>query len=83
MADDWKPRNKDSMSRKVIKRGAQVRILTGSQRGKQGRILRVLNKENRVVVDCCKIIKRGRLAQIREFYRPIDRSNVALIEEEN
>jgi len=68
-----------------VKRGDQVVVIAGNERGKRGRILRVLPKENRVVVEGVNIrVKHLRKTQAnpqggrieREF--PIHVSNVLL-----
>jgi large subunit ribosomal protein L24 len=41
-----------------VKKGDEVVILTGTEKGKRGRILEVLTKKQRVIVEGCKIIKR-------------------------
>ncbi|MBI3413780.1 MAG: 50S ribosomal protein L24 [Verrucomicrobia bacterium] len=41
-----------------VKRGDEVVITTGSERGKRGKILAVLRKKDRVIVEGCQMIKR-------------------------
>ena len=41
-----------------IRKGDTVQILSGKQRGKQGRVMIVLPKENKVVVDGANMAKR-------------------------
>lgn len=41
-----------------IKRNDLVMVMTGKDRGKQGKVLRVLPKENRVVVEKVNMVKR-------------------------
>ncbi len=41
-----------------IKKGDTVEVLTGKNRGKQGQVLRVLNKKGRVLVERVNMIKR-------------------------
>lgn len=41
-----------------IKKGDQVVILSGTERGKRGRVLEVLRDKQRVIVEGAKIIKR-------------------------
>jgi large subunit ribosomal protein L24 len=68
-----------------IKKGDQVVVLRGSDRGKAGRVLRVMPKKNRVVVEGVNVIKRHtRPTQrnpkggILEKEAPIHMSNVKL-----
>lgn len=69
-----------------IKKGDQVKILAGKDRGKQGKVLRVIPKKDRVVVENINIHKKhvrprreGEKGQIIEMSAPIHISNVALI----
>ncbi len=71
-----------------IKRKDKVLVIAGEDRGAQGEVLRVLPKENRVVVAGVNIVKKhqrprptGRLqvGGIIEFEAPIHISNVMLI----
>lgn len=41
-----------------VKRGDEVVVLTGTERGKRGKILRVLTGKQRVVVEGIKMIKK-------------------------
>ena len=41
-----------------IKVGDNVRVITGSNKGKEGKVLKVLRKENRVIVDGVNIVKK-------------------------
>jgi large subunit ribosomal protein L24 len=68
-----------------IKKGDQVEVLTGKDRGRSGRVLRVIPKKERVVVEGVNIIKRHtRPTQrnpkggILEKEAPIHISNVRL-----
>jgi large subunit ribosomal protein L24 len=69
-----------------IRRGDEVLVLVGKNRGKRGKVLRSLPRENRVVVEGVNIVKRhtkpqGALAPagIIEREAPIHISNVMLI----
>ena len=71
---------------KRIKRGDNVIVLLGKDEGKSGVVLRVLTKENRVLVEGVNKVKRhigkkvtGSEGTILEIPKPIDISNVALI----
>ncbi len=68
-----------------IKKGDQVVVLSGKYRGKSGRVLRVVPKKNRLVVEGINVIKRStRPSQrnpkggILELEAPIHISNVKL-----
>lgn len=67
-----------------IKKGDYVVVITGKDKGKKGNVLRVIPKENRVVVEGVAVVKRHvRPSQvdpeggIRTFEAPIHISNVA------
>ncbi|CAB4243852.1 50S ribosomal protein L24 [Methylacidimicrobium sp. AP8] len=42
-----------------VKRGDEVVILSGTQKGKTGKVLRVLRKQNRVLVEGVNVVKRA------------------------
>lgn len=46
------------MRKSHIKKGDQVVIISGTERGKRGRVLEVLRDKQRVIVEGAKIIKR-------------------------
>jgi large subunit ribosomal protein L24 len=67
-----------------VKKGDRVVVLSGRDKGKQGEILAVLPKENRVVVQGVMLVKRHQKASPRNpeggivsKEAPIDVSNVA------
>jgi large subunit ribosomal protein L24 len=70
-----------------IQRNDQVEVIAGSDRGKRGRVLRVLADENRVLVEHVRMIKknvrpnpqRNIKGGIAEQEAPIHLSNVALV----
>ncbi|WP_018292100.1 50S ribosomal protein L24 [Verrucomicrobium sp. 3C] len=69
-----------------IKRGDEVAIVSGTQRGKTGKVLRVLRKENRVLIEGINLTKRAiRPSQENpqggfvEREAPIALSNVTLL----
>jgi large subunit ribosomal protein L24 len=66
-----------------VRRGDEVVVITGKDKGKRGAITRVLPEENRVIVDGVNIVKRhlrrqpGSLqAGIIDKPAPLSRSNV-------
>ncbi|MBD3298198.1 MAG: 50S ribosomal protein L24 [candidate division Zixibacteria bacterium] len=69
----------------VIKKGDTVRVLSGQYRGKTGRVLRVIPKKSRVVVEGVNMIhrhtrptQRNPKGGIIEKEAPIHMSNVRL-----
>ena len=75
------------MSAKMkIRKGDQVVVITGRDRGKKGEVVRVLPTENRVVVQGVNMIKRHTKASrteaggIVEREAPIHASNVAHVD---
>ncbi|MBQ7276973.1 MAG: 50S ribosomal protein L24 [Bacilli bacterium] len=70
-----------------IKKGDTVIVITGDYKGKQGTVLRVLNKTNRVIVEGVNIVtKHARPSQsnpdggISKKEAPIHASNVMLVD---
>ncbi len=70
-----------------IKKGDYVVVISGGDKGKKGNVLKVFPKENRVVVEGVRIVKRHvRPSQadpeggIKQFEAPIHVSNVAHID---
>ncbi|KKW45306.1 MAG: 50S ribosomal protein L24 [Parcubacteria group bacterium GW2011_GWA2_56_7] len=68
-----------------LKTGDHIRVLTGKDRGKEGNIIQVFPRLNRVVVEGINIQKRHlrgqgkHKGQIVEFPAPLHLSNVALV----
>lgn len=70
-----------------IQRNDTVRVIAGSDRGKQGRVLRVLPDQRKLLVEHVRVVKktvsskRGRNTQggIADQESPVDISNVALV----
>jgi len=71
-----------------IRKGDTVTVLAGRDKGRRGEILRVLPKEDRVVVSGVNMVKRHRKPSqmspggIDEFAAPIHVSNVAHVDPE-
>ncbi len=70
-----------------ITRGDMVRVVSGDDKGVEGRVLRVDRKRRRVAIEGVNIVKRHKRAQseteeggIIEFPALIDASNVMLID---
>ena len=70
-----------------IKVGDNVRVITGSNKGKEGKVLNVLRKDNRVVIDGVNIVKKhvkpnrqNETGGILEVEAPIHVSNVKVLD---
>ncbi|MCL6513536.1 MAG: 50S ribosomal protein L24 [Alicyclobacillus sp.] len=75
------------MPKMRIKTGDQVVVIAGKDKSKKGRVLKVLPKENRVVVEGVNIVKRHTKPSpahpeggILEREAPIHASNVMLVD---
>ena len=71
-----------------VKVGDNVRILAGKDKGKEGRIIKTLKKDNKVVVEGINIVKKhvkpnrmNEVGSIVEVEAPFHVSNVKLVEE--
>lgn len=75
------------MTKISIKKGDTVEALTGKDRGKRGKIVRVLRGEGKVIVEGLNKTKKHKKAtrtdagQIVELDAPMDISNVMLYDE--
>ena len=72
-----------------VKVGDNVRVITGSNKGKEGKVLKVLRKENKVVVDGINIVKKhlkpnrtNESGGILEIEAPIHMSNIKVATKE-
>ena len=70
-----------------IKKGDQVIVLTGKNKGTKGEVIQAMPKESRVVVQGVNVVKRHRKPTqtnpqggIDEVERPIHVSNVAMVD---
>lgn len=77
----------NSVTFMMIKKGDNVYVRTGKDRGKTGAVLRALPRENLVVVEGVNIVKRhtrprrnNQKGQIVDKPMPVHVSNVALID---
>jgi large subunit ribosomal protein L24 len=68
-----------------VRKGDMVEVLAGKEKGKTGKILKVLKKKNRVIVEKINFVKKhakpgGKFAKggIVEMEAPLHISNVAL-----
>lgn len=69
-----------------VKRGDEVLVITGKEKGRRGKIKLAMPKENRVVIENLNIVKRhskargpGKPGGIVEMEAPLHVSNVMLI----
>jgi len=74
------------MAKMKIKKGDNVKIIAGDDRGKEGKVLRVIPKKNQVIVEGCKIVKKAikptddnPKGGFENKEMPIDISNVAKV----
>lgn len=69
-----------------FKVGDKVVVIAGSSKGKEGKIIKTLRKENKVIVEGVNIVKKHRKATgnesggILEVEAPIHASNVMMID---
>ena len=70
-----------------IKVGDNVKVLAGKDKGKEGRIIRILKKDNKVVVEGINMVKKhvkpnrmNEVGSIVDIEAPIHVSNVKLAE---
>jgi large subunit ribosomal protein L24 len=70
-----------------ITKGDRVRVLRGEEAGKEGTVLRVLPKANKVVIEGVNVVKKHRKPTradeeggIISFAAPVHRSNVMLLD---
>ena len=69
-----------------VKKNDQVMVISGEHRGKTGRVLRVINDKNRVVVEGINMVKRhtkpraNQQGGIVEKEAPIHASNVKKVD---
>ena len=71
----------------MIKVGDNVRVITGSNKGKEGKVLKVLRTENKVIVDGVNVVKKhvkpnrtNETGGILEVEAPIHISNVKVLD---
>ena len=70
-----------------VKVGDNVKILAGKDKGKEGRIIKTMKKENKVIVEGINIVKKhvkpnrmNEVGSIIEVEAPIHVSNVKLVD---
>jgi len=71
----------------MIKVGDKVRVITGNNKGSEGKVLKVLRTENKVIVDGVNIVKKhvkpnrqNETGGILEVEAPIHISNVKVLD---
>jgi large subunit ribosomal protein L24 len=70
-----------------VRRNDRVMVITGKDRGKTGRVLEVLPRKHKVIVEGVNVVKRhtkanarqGRAGGILDRESPVDVSNVMLV----
>ena len=69
-----------------LKVGDKVKVIAGASKGKEGKIIKTLRSENRVIVEGVNIVKKHKKGNgqetggILEVEAPINASNVMLID---
>ena len=70
-----------------LKKGDNIIITTGKDKGKKSKIIRVLVKENKVIVEGANLMKRhqkprrqGEKGGIKDIEMPINASNVMVVD---
>ncbi len=73
-----------------IKVGDNVRVITGTNKGKEGKVLKIFRKDNKVLVDGINVVKKhmkpnrtNESGGILEVEAPIHISNVKVLSKEN
>lgn len=76
------------MAKSCVKKGDTVKILSGREKGKTGKVIRVMPKECRVIVEKLALVKRhskpsakNRQGGIVEKETPIHWSNVTRVQD--
>lgn len=69
-----------------LKKGDNVRIIAGKDKGKEGRILKIIRKDGRVIVEGRNMVKKtiraqreGEKGSIAEIESPLQISNVMIL----
>lgn len=69
-----------------VKKGDTVKVISGKSKGKQGEVVKVMPRENRIVVEGVNLVKRhtrgaarGQSGRIVERPAPLHASNVAVV----
>lgn len=69
-----------------LKKGDKVIVTAGKARGQQGKIVRVLPRDNKVIIEGINLVKKrersrreGKKGQVLEKAAPLDASNVQIL----
>lgn len=69
-----------------LKQGDKVVVIAGKDKGKEGKIIKTLRADNKVIVEGVNIVKKhikpngGESGRIQEMEAPLDASNVMAID---
>jgi len=70
-----------------IKKGDNIKIITGKDKGKKGKILKVMVAENKVIVEGANMMKKhqrprksNEKGSMKDIEMPIDASNVKKVD---
>lgn len=70
-----------------LKKGDNVIVITGKDKGKKGKVVRVLPKENKIILEGLNMTKRhqrprksGEKGSIKNIEMPINASNVMVVD---
>ncbi|MFZ5807017.1 MAG: 50S ribosomal protein L24 [Verrucomicrobiota bacterium] len=58
MFSKWKKKKAPSYGSFHVKRGDEVKVICGANRGQSGKVLQVLKKKNRVIVEGVNMMKK-------------------------
>ncbi len=70
----------------ILKTGDKVKVIAGKDKGKEGKIIKTLRNDNKVVVEGINMVKKhvkpngGQAGSIVEMEAPIHASNVMVID---
>lgn len=73
------------MQLKHLKKGDFVKVISGREKGKTGKVLRVISEKNRVIIEKMNMVKRHQRSNARdkggivEKEAPIHASNVMMV----
>ncbi len=78
--------SKKNIISKKIRRGDMVKILVGKEKGKSGKVIKIITKKNKAIVEGLNLVKKhqkpkksGETGDIVEIPAPINLSNLKLI----
>ncbi len=69
-----------------IRKGDTVKIISGKDKGKEGKVLKAIPKDNKIIIDNLNLAKKhrkpkkqGEKGEVIQIPKPIDVSNVMLV----